>query len=244
MKNDELIDKYVLDRLNKEEKLKVDLLLKEDPEFKEDLEFRIQLSKAIRANEEDKLREILHETENKIVRNIWIKRVAITSVAAAIMFVMIFTYFKINDTDKSQNITQIESGYIDKYYETPSFLLSPALKGKSDKKQVEPAFIHFKNKDFNNACPLFEELLTLQPDNEWIKFYTGVTYMETSQYNKALEIFKALNYEGSIAEITSTWYIALIYLDKDMKDEARPLLEKIANGMNEFKEQADKILIE
>jgi tetratricopeptide (TPR) repeat protein len=91
---------------------------------------------------------------------------------------------------------------------------------------------------------MFEEILLNNPDNIALRFYNGISYIETEKYDEAIKSFNLiLENKDNLYIEHAEWYLALCYLKKEDVDEARKQLLRIANEEDGFyKEDAQKIL--
>jgi len=126
----------------------------------------------------------------------------------------------------------------DMYYQPDNaVIVNRAGRGNGDVNIVE-ALISFQQKD------MFEQILANNPENIALRFYNGISYIETEKYDKAIDAFSFIvdNNDNLYIE-HAEWYLALCYLKKDDIDMARKQLLRIAKEEDGFyKADAEKIL--
>lgn len=115
---------------------------------------------------------------------------------------------------------------------------------RSGNVNIVEALLKFQEKDFVSASNMFEEILVTESDNIALRFYSGISFIETEKYDKAIDAFNFIIKDNDNLYIEhAEWYLALCYLKKDQPEEARKQLLRIANEENGFyRTDAQKIL--
>jgi len=117
----------------------------------------------------------------------------------------------------------------DKYYtyyknDIPVTLRRPGI---SD---VDPNFgqglLSYDERKFSQANMLFERALQAQPDNEALKFFAGLSYLETNQADKAKSLLDAVANGSGVYAKKASWYSIMCDLKDNKKDEAKAKLDK------------------
>ncbi|HPE85721.1 MAG: hypothetical protein PHU97_09880 [Bacteroidales bacterium] len=130
-----------------------------------------------------------------------------------------------------------------KMYYQPDKALIVNRSGRGNVNIVE-ALMKFQKKEFEAASQMFEQILVKESDNIALRFYSGISYIETEKYDKAIEAFNYIieNNDNLYVE-HAEWYLALCYLKQEKTSEARIQLLRIANEEDGFyKADAEKIL--
>lgn len=109
---------------------------------------------------------------------------------------------------------------------------------------VVEALLQFQNKNFDEACVLFSELLSADPSNIALQYYCGISNMEIQQFNRSAELFQSIIDQGnSIYYENAEWYLGLSYLVTDQTELAKEQFNIIANDEgHDFKKDAESIL--
>ncbi len=145
-----------------------------------------------------------------------------------------------------------------RYYnaETPSRLVArnyttetaplEKLRGVSAKDaNLEAALSSYEEKDFATAESLFSKYLSKTPTDFDAYFLKGISLMETGAFDEAVTVFKTIRINSVNHYEDATWFLALTYLKKNQKDDAKLILKELiaANG-NSKVEAAKKLLSE
>lgn len=130
-----------------------------------------------------------------------------------------------------------------KMYYQPDKAVVVNRAGRGNVNIVE-ALMKFQKKEFEVASGMFEEILINNPDNIALRFYNGISYIETEKYDEAIKSFNIiLKDKDNLYVEHAEWYVALCYLKKEQVEDARIQLLRIANEEDGFyKEDAKKIL--
>jgi len=98
----------------------------------------------------------------------------------------------------------------------------------------------YNNKDYNKALQLFTGVEQNDPQNSDAKKYTGLTYLQQDNYDKAIEQFDALS-NMSLFSNPGDFLKAVSLLERNSpgdKEAAKKLLQKVANNKEEGSEKA------
>lgn len=113
----------------------------------------------------------------------------------------------------------------DKYFDTK--MVSVEVRGETQDKLLLEATNAFNAKDYGIAKSKLRILLNEDGQNDMLKFYYGVSLINTGELNDAK---KALNevYEGeSLFKEEAAYYMSLVYIKEKNKEEAKNWLNKI-----------------
>lgn len=130
-----------------------------------------------------------------------------------------------------------------KMYYQPDKAVVVNRAGRGNVNIVE-ALMKFQKKDYEVASNMFEEILINNPDNIALRFYNGISLIETEKYDEAIKSFNIILEDNDNLYVEhAEWYLALCYLKKEQVEDARIQLLRIANEEDGFyKEDAKKIL--
>ncbi len=152
--------------------------------------------------------------------NYYLRRVA--AIAAVMVIGAVGYYFGFGQSATGSQL-------YDKYYtyyknDIPVTLRRPGI---SD---VDPNFgqglVSYDERKFVQANMLFERALHAQPDNEALKFFAGLSYLETNQADKAKSLLDAVATGTGVYAKKAAWYSIMCDLKAKKKDEARAKLDK------------------
>ena len=101
----------------------------------------------------------------------------------------------------------------------------------------------YENKNYTEALKLFESILLSDPSRIGLNFYSGVSRMETKEYELAGKSFgKIIDDRYNIYIEQAEWYLSLCYVITDQEDKAIMLLEKIIDENGYYHKKARSVL--
>ena len=102
----------------------------------------------------------------------------------------------------------------------------------------------YREGDFNGALVLFNESLDKDPENIYVRYYTGLASIEANQLQKAVTEFKyIIDQKNNMFVENAEWYLALSYLKNNQVKESKSLLTEIINNTsNSHNKEASQIL--
>ncbi|PID93281.1 MAG: hypothetical protein CSA95_08500 [Bacteroidetes bacterium] len=130
----------------------------------------------------------------------------------------------------------------DRYYHPENVMIvGSTVRGEGDMNQ---ALVKFREGDYEEATLMFEEGLAQDPANVALRFYGGISYIETARYDDAIKSFKAvLDHKDNLYVEHAEWYLAMCYLKESKPLKAIYLLQKISdNEDNLYWRDAEKVL--
>jgi tetratricopeptide (TPR) repeat protein len=106
------------------------------------------------------------------------------------------------------------------------------------------ALIYFSRKDYQTAAQLFDKILSAEPGNMAVTYYSGITNIEIRNYAHAIDMFKAIIKDGNNLYVENAqWYLGLAYLIDEKNDDAIEQFRIIAdNPGHYYNSQAVSIL--
>lgn len=158
----------------------------------------------------------------------------LSSAAAMILLLLAVRFLVSPDPVSSQEMFAA-------YYEVPQAIVFRDAEGDSLR---QAAHLAFSTKAFGQAAELFSTILqrpNLSQTDE-IRFFLGVSEMEQNKISQAITTFLAISSSGDYGEMAE-WYRALAYLKGDRPEQAKPLLQAIAqNERHHYARMAQEIL--
>ncbi|MEZ5083843.1 MAG: hypothetical protein R2750_10400 [Bacteroidales bacterium] len=101
------------------------------------------------------------------------------------------------------------------------------------------AFNFYQQNDYKNALKYFTTLENQITAN----FYSGICYIELEQFNKAITSFEyVINDKDNLFVEQAEWYLGLIYLMNNQKEEALSQFTYISKSDSYYASQAKEIL--
>lgn len=236
-----LIEKYLFDQMNEDEKKEFEILTKSDSSLEE--EFEIQKSVFESANDEDlkkiypalKLAEekyLSGQTKKPPFRLIPIYRLAIV---ACIAFILIFSWNFFSDSN-NKSLELFTS-----YYEPYPMILS--FRGKSD--LIPQAVNSYNSQNYESVIKSMNQLILIDSLGVIPNMYLGIAHLELGNFDEAIENFEAVsNSNNPTLRQQANWYMALTFLKANEPEKAKSILTKLSmkEGADLYQESAKEIL--
>jgi len=237
MKREELLEKYIQNRLTSEEELKFANLLKSDISFKEEVALHTNLKKVVEKEDDTNFRNLVENIESREKKprqkTSYIKWLA----AASIVLLLGLSYF-FNMEQKLSTDTLFAQNF-----EPYRNVIAPIVRSTEQQDEKAIAFMAYEKGEYQNAIVLFTKLYTETKESYYL-FYKANALLKLERANEAVPLLEQhLKTKDTLTEKTN-WYLALAYLKLEDKQQARKLLNKvIADGLYKNKE-AKKLLKE
>lgn len=223
---DQLIEKYIQNKLSAEEALMVNELLKNDINFKTELILQTNLKKVARKDDDTHFRNLIADIELKAKNESRIKRrsYAIWLAAASIVLLLGLSYFFTMNQKPSTN------DLFASYFEPYRNVVQPLERGNEQQDKKTLAFLAYEKGEYEKAIDLFTDLYATTKEPYYL-FYKANALLKLEKANEAVPLLiEHLKTKDTLAEKT-TWYLALAYLKLNDKPNARLTLKKvIADG--------------
>ncbi len=238
-----LIEKYFAEEMQGEELENFEAQLQTDAELKEELTLHRQLAETLKGEKVHELRSVLNEVDKnweapskkdstKVVKFNFRR---ILTIAAAVALLVI-GYQWLTNSDLSPEELYASN------FETYPMLLNQRSAEESTANSItyNNAITFYNKKEFTQAEAAFEKLLQDQPDNVSFQFYQANIFLASQNATDAIPIFqKILDGNNPLFEEQARWYLSLAYLQLDLKENAKALLEIIKKGQFKSKEASN-----
>ena len=237
MKQEDLIEKYLQNRLSPEDVLMVNELLQNDKDFEKELTLQSNLKKAIKKDDDDNFRNLISELESKAkIEKPQPKRSYTKWLAAASIVVLLGLSYFFTMNQKASNNELFAS-----YFEPYRNVVQPLERGSDQQDKKTLAFLAYEKGEYEKAIQLFTDLFSDTKEPYYL-FYKANALMKIDKANEAVPLLlEHLKTKDTLTEKT-TWYLALAYIKIDDKPNARTALKKvIADGTYKTSE-AEKLL--
>ena len=233
----ELIEKYLEGRLTEKERKKFDQLYKENKEFKEEVDFEEYVARTLQDEDIIQFREKIAETMKKRKREYyygWINK-ATMKYAAIVVTVFALGFGAINVFEKDYSNNDL----FNKYYSSEQVNIS-----RSSNANIVEAVRYYQSGQYVNAIDQFKDLLEKDASNIAVRFYLGVSYVETKNFNKAIESFRyIISDQDNLYIEHAEWYLGLCYLKNEEMDKAINQFTIIAESEdNYYSKKAQNLL--
>lgn len=247
MNHTELIDNYLNGELSGKRLTDFENRLINDIDFAREVKTHREVNNFIRKKaktEEFKntISEVAREYFNgqtrepgrKITRNLWIIR----SAAAVIIFIITGTGLYL--LFKPVSPVKLYAQYY-RPYPTDVFTRSE----NNNKNNFITALQYYQQKNYEKALQVFSSIPDSDSLNISVAFFSGISYLENGNNEKAITCLQKASGDQSNALYTvSQWYLSLAYLKNNEPDKAIPLLRKLKESGSFYSEKASLILDE
>ncbi|SHI84423.1 tetratricopeptide repeat protein [Aquimarina spongiae] len=121
--------------------------------------------------------------------------------------------------------------------------LPSIIKRGSENKLLTEAVALFKSNEYDQAIQLFEQYeRETQGTDPSIYIYTGFSYLENGNFDRALQNFDKLLNSDSIDKSKAFWYKSLVYLKSDRIEECKTILSQIIDDSLFNAQKAKRLL--
>ncbi|OIQ21276.1 hypothetical protein [Lacinutrix sp. MedPE-SW] len=238
MTNDDLLYRYFSNSLSKTETEQFKKLLETDAEFKAQFEFENNLKRVIKHKENSELKAKLRDFETEIVTrdNKQKSKSFNWRIAASIIILLGVSWFGY----QSFFGVNYEDLYNANYQEYPNTEYAITRSDTIDSPERR-AFVAYEAQDFENAITLFENL-PVAVKKPYHIFYKAQAYLKIGDIEKSKAIFKSIITEGKPFKAESYWYLAMIALKEEDKNEALKYLKILKADYNYNKVKTEALL--
>jgi TolA-binding protein len=233
MENIRLIEKFLKDELNAEERSKFLSDLRNNDELKQHVEFHKEINESILDVETIEFREQLKGLLSTNKRSFGKRHLAILSgVAALIIFV-----FSLANVLNNPDLQHAYNIYYKPY--DSDFLIRSGDKSNSN---IEKAYLLYQKGEYKTGYNLLSNYLEDNPNDYIAEYYYGLCAIELGNYNVAERSFqKVIQDCVSPYNLHAQWYLSLTYLKINDYKQAKPLLLNLAKDPY-YASKAKKIL--
>lgn len=111
------------------------------------------------------------------------------------------------------------------HYETPAF---GTTRGGTTA-DLQTLQTYYNDKDYSKAITAMTAYLEEHPNDENTRLSLGISYLETEQFEAAIQTFQSLSNSTKIND-QAAWYLAMTYLKTEKINLAKATLQKLADG--------------
>lgn len=238
-KQEDLIEKYILNKLSSEEVLLEEELLKNDANFIAEYNFQSNLKTAIKKEDDDNFRNLISELESKarskdlLPRRSYVKWMA----AASIILLLGLSYFLTLNKKSSTDDLFVS------YFEPYRNVVQPIQRGNEQQDEKSLAFLAYEKGEYDKAITLFSNLYSDTKEPYYL-FYKANALLKLEKAKEAVPLLlEHLKTKDTLTEKTN-WYLALAYLKLNDIPNAKLTLEKVISDGNYKTMEAQKLLKE
>lgn len=166
---------------------------------------------------------------------ITMRRRIIYIAAAAVLLIAVALWFPF----QSQTPQKLVNQYLHNNYS----VLSQTMGVGQD--SLQKGIGAYNNKDYTKALELFEGYYRKHPEKVQTKFYIGLVYLATKDYDKALQQFQELSEAKELASNPGMFFMALTLINRNNEGDrarAKDLLSRVVQANQTGSEEAIKLL--
>lgn len=230
----EMIDRYLFDELNQEERLVFMDGLKSDPDFRKKIMEQKQQMEAV---EEYNLRESLNNYHNELTHegkstNHDLKWMAIAASVLLLLGYSIYTF--------TNRISPAERVFAKNFRPDPGL---PTTMGKNTDYEFYSGMVSYKQEKYSEAISLWQPLYTTNASNDTITYFLGVAYLADENIPQAEKYFEhSAKIKNNAFKSETDYYLALTYLKQNKIKEAKDILRYTDDPNNRhLLQQIDKL---
>jgi len=233
----ELIERYLNDELNAEERKQMEQRMSVDPEFRRKLEVFREFQQMY-SEDTQSFRTLLKEVneeyrqDRKPKNNYWLIAASVSLIGLlAAAYFLFLSPASLPEELYAQN------------FSLPADNLT--VRGDEDQQLLNEAMALYNDRQFDEALQRFDAWEAQHTDSIPVMFYSAVSHMAVGEMRPAIEQLKTIMLDRS-ADVSysaaSRWYLALAYLKVDQKEEARSLLRDLDGGSSSYATKARNLL--
>lgn len=235
----ELIERYIQNKVNDEERDQVRRLMDTDADFKAELTFQLELREAVVREESSRLKQRLQSLEQQAGRQEGGVRMfsVLWKVAAVLVVGLGLLWFFNKPADWGEL-------YANNFEPYPNIVAPVVRDVQATGSDIEQAFRHYDSRAYADAAAAFDVLRATDTVG-FADFYYAISLMAQGQTATAVQVLENPDWETPENYQSQTdWYLALGYLKLQNREKAVEYLDKTIANNGAKASQARKILSE
>jgi len=169
---------------------------------------------------------------NKSGRSYFIRYSALIAAAAIGLFILIRVLLPSSDPDK-----------LFKSYYSPFEIKSNVIRNTANaSNNPGDALLYYKSGDYKSALIGFNEVFNKDTTITVSRFYTGITYLATGNYNQAVKLLAIISETPGEYQKEAQWYLGLAYLKTGEKEKSVKCFSLLVQTSEYYKDRAKTIL--
>lgn len=236
MNYDELLYKYFSETLTETEQQTFDDLLASNPEFLAQFDYENNLKTVIKNEESKKLKDKLIGFEADINKS---EKQSFTfnwRIAASIAIFIAAGWMGY----KTLFANNIDSLYQDNYQNYPNTVYT-ITRSDTENSLEREAFVAYETENYQLVIEKFEAITDQKP---YFNFYKAQSFLGLNEFEKAKHFFKDEIRNNGQFEAEAQWYLALIALKENQKEEAIKILQTLTENYKYNRAKAESLLKE
>lgn len=237
-----LVDRYVNGEMNKEEIMSFEEKLQKNKYLQADVQLENDLNTVLAQKDILEFRQKVAEVmirQNEIKQPVKIFRLTsrrIQLAAASITILILVSASLFLFLPRQSSNTKL----FEKYYDSDR----PVHVTRSGDVDIVEALRNYQQKNYEQAILLFNDVLITDPNNSAIRFYTGISFIETEKFTDAISCFQEIiRNNHSLYVEPAEWHLGLSYLRNGDEDLAVAQFKKVAaDDISYYNSKATEIL--
>ena len=231
MNNEQLIQRYITEQLNTEERAAFEQRIETDVDFKSEFESHWDIAMAFKISEAQNIKDQLKQLDKDEPQSKSLySRLKYLYFAVASIFIIGIFYTIFNTTSGSDVFHSNFEIYPNTY---------EPITRSNDVNETNSPFVAYENRDFIKAEKGFQTRLK-HSENSNIRFYYAMTLLNQEKFDVALEQLKNITDSNYTAEVY--WYAALIHLKNENYKKAQSSLEQLKSLHSPYKKKEAELL--
>ncbi len=241
--NIELIESYIDGELGQKEILGFEDLMSSDLGIKHDYNLSVDINNSVLEEDVMALRETMdymYKEELVVKRTPSIfanRRFYYAAASAALLIATGGLIQRISSPDMATGEV------FDKYY-TPYEITVTHRSGNTEvDRLLLNAFEKYEEQSYDQALVLFEEVLETRNNDMALNLYSGISYMEEEEFQKAKTSFdNIISDKDNLFIEQAKWYLGMCYLKTENTEKAEGVFKEIIKEESYYKDVAVKVL--
>ncbi|GJM35006.1 MAG: hypothetical protein DHS20C18_40070 [Saprospiraceae bacterium] len=126
--------------------------------------------------------------------------------------------------------TQQDRWFVDFFEPAPSSYLTLRSGSETMPDGLKTAMSFYKNEQYINSLPHFDQYLAKQNGDFEAMFYAGIANLGAENYSSAIDYLQRVSINDSDRYEAASWYLALAYLKTNQPKEAKGILKGLINA--------------
>lgn len=165
------------------------------------------------------------------------KKVMVIASGVAV-FIALFAVLLISQKNKTSS-----ADLYAQYFQPAEIGMSFRTSGNASSNDLRSAMMLYESRRFDEAIDMFEEILKNDNSRVGLNLYSGISYMEISQYDEAnIRFMKIIDHKSNAFIESAEWYLGLCYLLKEDEEKAIKIFTNIYGSKGYYSKDAKKIL--
>jgi len=227
----DIIDQYLSKQLEGQALSEFQAKLESDVEFKKEVETQAFLHRGVNKFGEDEMRAKLKKIRAEVLAPAAkvvplggkkkTRPILRWSLAATVALALGAAIYLIA-TWENVSATDLYASYYEPFGETVNVRNASATDIANQASQL------YKTKNYEEALPLFQEVLEAEPTNAEVQIAIGICQLELGRLEKATQSFSAVN--NALYKDQAQWFLAMTFLKQSDIENAAIVLASIKEG--------------